>query len=172
MMIKLFKAPDSYWEGWVHDSALTIHWGRVGEKGEAKTGRPVSGDPQPFLEQFAAEQRAEGFRDRTDEDYTDFVIQYRIDGFGSENDIGRRHEIESLMDECLGWTGNGHCDGGDIGSGSMNVFCMVFDVQAAYRTIWSELTERKWENGVTLAYAKDEDEYVVLHPEGGTFSLL
>jgi hypothetical protein len=35
------------------------------------------------------------------------------------------------MNECLGWTGNGSCDGGDIGRGKVNIINYVIDVKKA-----------------------------------------
>jgi hypothetical protein len=42
-------------------------------------------------------------------------IEYIIDGFGTEQDLDKRHKLEERMDEVLGWTGPGHTDGGSIG---------------------------------------------------------
>ena len=39
------------------------------------------------------------------------------------------------MDEVLGWTGLGHTDGGSIGSGTMEVGCVVVDFEIAKKVI-------------------------------------
>ncbi|BDI29036.1 hypothetical protein CCAX7_10870 [Capsulimonas corticalis] len=169
-MIKLINSTSAYWEIWNDGSDITVHWGHVGHRGQSKTGQIPSSEIESVMKALAEEQRAEGFRDLTDEDYIDFVIQYCIDGWGTETDLHRRHRIEDLMNEVLGWTGNGHCDGGDIGSGSMTIYCFVLDIEAAHKTVWEELTAREWDAGATLAYSK-EDEYVVLHPKGGAIIL-
>jgi len=43
------------------------------------------------------------------------------------------------MNETLGWTGLGACDGGSIGSGSMEVCCFVVDFNAAKQVIEADL---------------------------------
>jgi hypothetical protein len=39
------------------------------------------------------------------------------------------------MNDILGWTGLGACDGGSIGSGTMEVCCFVVDFEVANRVI-------------------------------------
>jgi hypothetical protein len=48
------------------------------------------------------------------------------------------------MNETLGWTGLGHCDGGSIGSGSMEVCCLVVDAEIAKQTILSDLKDTEF----------------------------
>ena len=43
------------------------------------------------------------------------------------------------MNETLGWTGLGHTDGGSIGSGSMEVGCIVVDFDVAKKVIIEDL---------------------------------
>ena len=43
------------------------------------------------------------------------------------------------MDETLGWTGLGHCDGGSIGSDTMEVCCLVVDFDTAAKAIEADL---------------------------------
>lgn len=43
------------------------------------------------------------------------------------------------MNETLGWTGLGNCDGGSIGSGAMEVCCFVVDFDTAKSVIESDL---------------------------------
>jgi len=43
------------------------------------------------------------------------------------------------MDEVLGWTGLGHTDGGSIGSGTMEVGCVVVDFDIAKKVIEQDL---------------------------------
>jgi hypothetical protein len=55
------------------------------------------------------------------------------------------------MNECLGWSGLGHCDGGDMGSGQMNVFCYVVDAAIAERVIVNDLKEHALLDGAVIA---------------------
>jgi hypothetical protein len=62
------------------------------------------------------------------------------------------------MNECLGWTGLGHCGGGDIGCGTMGIFCLVVNAEKATLCIIEELRQ----HGL-LAEAK-----VILSPDPET----
>ena len=87
--------------------------------------------------------------------------------------LEKRHQVEDLMNECLGWTGNGFCDGGDIGSGTTNIVNYVVDVKKATQTILEELKNNNLLEGVKLAYLNPEvEEYVALYPEGADFDLI
>jgi len=66
-------------------------------------------------------------------------IEYSIDGMGSSSDLDKRHALEDRMNEMLGWVGVGHCDGGSIGSGTMEACCMVVDAEIAMRAIADDL---------------------------------
>lgn len=84
-----------------------------------------------------------------------------------------RHSVEDLMNECLGWTGNGSCDGGDIGSGTANIFNYVVDVGKATRTIIEELKNNNLLQGAKIAYLNpDDEEYIVLYPDGAEFDII
>lgn len=43
------------------------------------------------------------------------------------------------MNECLGRTGNGCCDGSDYGSGTLNIFTFTIDQELALTTIRAKL---------------------------------
>ncbi|WP_346823269.1 hypothetical protein [Rapidithrix thailandica] len=45
------------------------------------------------------------------------------------------------MDRTLGWTGLGHTDGGSIGSGIMEVGCIVVDFELAKKLIEQDLKD-------------------------------
>ncbi len=53
--------------------------------------------------------------------------------------VATRERIEALLDEALGWTGNGLCDGSESGSGRVDFLCAVVDTQAAVETIVTKL---------------------------------
>lgn len=65
---------------------------------------------------------------------------------GTPEDVDKRYELQERMDETLGWTGLGHCDGGSIGSGSMEVCCFVVDFEVAKRVIAEDLKGTEFED--------------------------
>jgi pyridoxine 5'-phosphate synthase PdxJ len=103
------------------------------------------------------------------------VLQYPMLG---EDDLEFRHELEQLARAALAATNTGTCDGGDIGSGTMNVFCTVSEANAvsAGKAIGAKLVEAGID-GAVIAFIDDEDEEAepnVLYPEdyAGTFNVL
>ncbi|MCH4554123.1 hypothetical protein [Aestuariibaculum lutulentum] len=150
-MIKLYKNIDNklhYWETWDKDTKTGIvHWGEIGNKGlnkEIKSG---------LFENYATKIRKEmeqkikeGYSEFDDENYAFLEIEYKIDGFGTEEDLDKRHRLEDKMAEILGWTGLGHTDGGSIGSGTMEVGCMVVDFEIAKKVVEESLKNTEFEN--------------------------
>lgn len=150
-MIKLYKKIGEklhYWETWDKDNKTAIvHWGEVGHNGqneEIKSG---------LFKNYASKIRKEidqktkdGYAEFDEEEYSYIEIEYEIDGFGTEQDLDKRHRLEEKMDAVLGWTGLGHSDGGSIGSGTMEVGCMVVDYQVAKEVIEKNLSGTEFEN--------------------------
>jgi hypothetical protein len=67
-----------------------------------------------------------------------------VAGGGSRPVMSMRHALEERMNETLGWTGLGYCDGGSIGSGTMDVCCFVVDFKIAKRVIEKDLKNTKF----------------------------
>jgi hypothetical protein len=179
MHVRLYKRGRRsirYWEAWTRGLWGVVHEGRVGDRGKSKDLLPLPDRP---VEQQIAEEaekvRGKGYAEIPREKQYQVVVQYRLQTWGSVEDLDKAHEIEHLFNECLGWTGNGFCDGNDIGSGCLNIFSIVVDAQFAAQTMVAELQKHKLLGGAVIAARYgDEEEYWVLHPSGfkGEFSLL
>jgi hypothetical protein len=177
-MLKLYKVDGSYtryWEAWVDQGCIVIHRGTVGSIGET-TAVPLAGvrSADQVIERESRSVRAQGFQEIDIGNHRVVIVQYKIRDLGSSEDLEKRHQIEDCLNDCLGWTGNGHCDGGDIGSGEMNVFCLVVDPWAARDAIVRTLGETGLLKGAVVAVRNyDEESYTVLWPHGATeFSLI
>ncbi|MBF4463641.1 WGR domain-containing protein [Flavobacterium sp. LC2016-12] len=150
-MFKLYKVKDNqlyYWETWNKDEKTAIvHWGKVGERGEDKevTGNFFSNFKKKVLKEIA-EKVKEGYAEFDKGRISYLEIEYIIDGFGTEHDLEKRHKLEAKMDEILGWTGLGHTDGGSIGSGTMEVGCIVVDFDIAKKVIEEKLKGTQFAN--------------------------
>ncbi len=150
-MIKLYKTIDNelhYWETWDNENnSATIHWGKVGLKGESKTVK--SGLFSNFRKEVQKEinnRISEGYIQFEDMDLTFIEIIYPIGGMGTEEDLNKRHALENRMNELLGWTGLGHVDGGSIGSGTMEVGCEVIDFKIAKEVIQQDLKDSEFKD--------------------------
>lgn len=150
-MIKLYKQNDNelhYWETWEKDEKTAIfHWGIVGQRGqdkEIKSG--LFSNFKTKVETEISKKLNEGYSEFDENRLSYLEIEYIIEGFGTEEDLDKRHRLEEIMDEVLGWTGLGHTDGGSIGSGTMEVGCIVVDYEIAKKVIEENLKNTEFSN--------------------------
>jgi hypothetical protein len=170
MIIKLHKMDDNghqYWEGWIANGETIFHWGRVGEMGERKAvPSKHEEDAETFLQRECAAMEADGFKLIDRESMVGIAVNYSLKSWGDNDDLETRHYLEDLCDQSLGWTGNGHCDGGDIGGGLMNIWCLVLEIPAAINTLSRELQAHGLAEGALIArYDKSSSQFVVAWPE-------
>ncbi len=145
-MIKLYARDDAgtlcYHEAWVDDDEIVEHWGRVGERGETKSHpMPRGGNPEALLGTVLADAWRRGFAEIDEDELVSLEIEYELDSWGTGADLDVRNEIGDCLDEVLGWAGLGHWDGGSIGSGTMEIGCLVVDFEIAQRVIEAALAE-------------------------------
>ncbi|TCS95614.1 hypothetical protein [Hazenella coriacea] len=176
-MIKLIKQEESetiYWEVWQNGRTLIIHYGTVGDLGETEEMKlPVFQRAEKLMDELAKEKVNDGFEYLEEDELFQLVVQYSYKENEGQTALKLRYTVEDLMNECLGWTGNGSCDGGDIGSGTANIFNYVVDVEKATQTIVEELINNNLIEGAKIAYLNPEDEeYIVLYPVGAEFDLM
>ncbi len=150
-MVKLYKKSEEniyYWETWEKDKITGIvHWGTVGETGKKKEIKSkIFNDFKRIIRKEIDVKLLEGYNQIDDDEHVTLLIEYNIDGMGTSEDMEKRHRLENKMDELLGWTGLGHCDGGSIGSGTMEVSCIVIDFEIAKKVIVKYLKETEFAN--------------------------
>jgi hypothetical protein len=142
-MIKLYHKSDAgiqYWETWDHNGVHTVHWGKLGERGESKElKRSFFRSPMKDVQAQTQQKLAEGYQEIPVEKHHVLLVEYVVQGMGTTADLGKRHRLEERMDETLGWTALGHCDGGSTGSGTMEVCCLVVDFDTAAKVIEADL---------------------------------
>jgi hypothetical protein len=178
MKLKVYRTLNGvteYWESWNAGGEAFIRSGKVGEELET---RKFSFKDRAQMAQMMKEIEsieAAGFKPRQMEEYDQIVIRYRFNRWGSVPDHERRVAIEDLMTECLTRTGLGYCDGGELGSGAMIVFCEVVDAGVAEPIIVNHLQEHNHLEGAILARRerKGNDDYKVFWPKDftGKFNL-
>lgn len=101
------------------------------------------------------------------------VIQYRVAGHGNLRDLDRRNSIETLIGAFLESKGLGRCDGGDIGSGAMNVFCDVKPGRGAGKKIIEVLWKNNLLEGAIVAENVEGEQRVIWPPDfKGEFQLI
>jgi hypothetical protein len=156
-VLKLYKFTDSkkeYWETWDNDDGShTVHWGELGTTGQSKE---VKGSflkkPEKIIQKEVDDIVSSGFKPK-DNEFT-LLIEYAVESMGSKEDVDKRHRLEERMNETLGWAGLGYCDGGSIGSGTMEVCNYVVDFEVAKKVIENSLKDTEFEN-YTRIYDED-----------------
>lgn len=113
----------------------------------------------------------QGYRELNEADYRELIVQFPYDEGQAEAALERRHMLEEIIDEGLLHTGNGYCKGGDIGSGTTNIFYYVLDVEAAVSLIFEGIKEHDVQGELIIAISEGE-AYTVLYPEGAPFDLI
>ena len=144
-MLKLYQISDTglhYWETWeAIEGEHTVHWGEIGTPGETKTIKSSwLKKAEKVIQKEIDELVKNGFAPILPEDHVILLIEFKIDGMGSSKVLSKRHALEERMNETLGWTGLGACDGGSIGSGSMEVCRFVVDFAIAKKVIEDSLS--------------------------------
>ena len=173
MMTKLYKKIDGrihYWEIWeeAENNKLVIHLGVLGKTGEAF--EIVEWDKQRrqnIYDQKIKEKKLEGY---SEPDYKhNLIIQFQTDDkWGDPADLKFRNTMWDVLNECLGWTGNGAVHGGDIGSGSANLFFDAVDPDIAVTTIVTVLKARgirkQFKIALEVPTKGDDIDLKVLYP--------
>jgi hypothetical protein len=147
-MLKLYKFADgskSYWETWEHEGVHVVHWGTLGTRGSTKELRSTLFKKATDVIQKEIDRRvAEGFGPVESANHATLSIEFAIEGMGRRTALEKRYRLQDRMDETLGWTGLGHCDGGSIGSGTMEVCCLVVDFDIARSVIEADLRDTEF----------------------------
>ena len=140
------KNPIKYWEFWDNDDgSQTVHWGELGTEGESIiVKRHLLNSAKSQVQKMEMEYISKGYEEIDFDSQHVFVVEYTVNGFGSSEDLDKRHSLEDYMNELLGWTGLGHCDGGSIGSDSMEVFCIVVDYEMARQVVAERLQDTEY----------------------------
>lgn len=121
--------------------------------------------------QIVKELERQGYRELNETDYTKLIVQFPYDGGQEVAAIERRHMMEEVIHDGLLHTGNGYCEGGDIGSGTTNIFYYVLDIEAAVALIFEEMKIRDVQGKPKIAIQEGET-YTVLYPERARFELI
>lgn len=158
-MLKLYKTTGDkklYWETWENNGVHTVHWGELGTTGQSQELKSsLLKKAETVIQKEIDGLVQDGYAPSDPEDAFVLMIEYAVDGMGSPEDLEKRHRLEDRMNETLGWTGLGNCDGGSIGSGSMEVCCIVVDFEVARTVIEEDLRGTEFEN-YTRIYDENE----------------
>ncbi len=148
-MIRAYKEVNDdllYFHIWETDENKAVFYqGVMGNEGELEHVSANSSDElTDKINHKVDELNKTGWSGIDDDEYDVLIIEYKIEGDGTEAEHKKRQAVQDKMNEVLGWTGVGYCDGGSIGSGTMEICCIVFDYQLAYDIINEDLNETEF----------------------------
>ncbi|WP_251055855.1 MULTISPECIES: DUF2716 domain-containing protein [unclassified Exiguobacterium] len=177
-MIQLTKQGDSgtlYQTIYTEGRLIIQHQGIVGEWVREENVREIRVSRFKRLGvqilQLVEEFERQGYHEVNETDYQELIVQFPYDEGQAEAALERRHMMEEMIDEGLLHTGNGYCEGGDIGSGTTNIFYHVLDVEAAVSLIFEGMKEHDVRGEPIIAISEGE-AYTILYPEGVPFDLI
>jgi hypothetical protein len=158
-LLKLYKfaaQKKEYWETWENDDHHMVHWGELGTNGQTKELRdsPLKKAHEKIQEEI--DNLIDNGFSEAEQEFT-VLIEYKIEGMGTASDVEKRHKLEDRMNETLGWSGLGNCDGGSIGSGTMEVCNIVVDFDVAKKVIEADLAGTEFEN-YTRIYCEELEQ--------------
>jgi hypothetical protein len=161
VMRKFYKRIDGvlhYHEAWTTDGLVVEHWGVAGESGNSRESNlPIGSDEQVAVSEALSAAVANGYVTSDEIGEVMLFVEYPVDGFGTDEELKKRHALEDRLNETLGWTGLGRCDGGSSGSGTMEVCCFVVDFETAKRVIEKDLAGTNFED-YSRIYREDLEE--------------
>ncbi|MDP4265025.1 MAG: hypothetical protein Q8941_21030 [Bacteroidota bacterium] len=171
--VKLYKQTDAsiyYWQ--IYGSSnnpvfLVIHWGKLGENGEfIEIKNRMLSDLKEMYDAQIFGKKVEGYQET--EEFQRMILQFQTaDGWGGIDDLDFRNEIWEYLDRFLFWTGNGSISGGDIGSGTINLFFETVIPDIAIDTIVHALREKGIERPYLIALENNQTEV----PDDGSFGI-
>ena len=89
------------------------------------------GAARELIGRFESKARTDGYKPVSASRMVNLVVIWRLPDTHPRGALDRRHAIEEFLDAETCWLGLGYCDGGDIGSGEMTVFCFVVNFPVA-----------------------------------------
>jgi len=159
-VLKLYRLSDGkkeYWETWKDDQGSHIvHWGELGTRGESRNVRStLFTNAEKTIQKEVDRLVKTGFRPLDLNAHQVLLVEYSVDGMGTIDDLTKRQRLEDRMNETLGWTGLGMCDGGSMGSGTMEVCSYVVDVELAKAIIEKDLAGTEFANYTRIVNEAD-----------------
>ena len=166
-MTKLYKTIRGrvhYWEAWKRDSKLWVHTGLLGHHGRVtKVAIKPRESEAAAIKRCAAVPIAEGYAPITKHQL--LVVQYPHALAGDADGQDFREDFFRLLNNRLGWIGNGACYQGDAGRTTMNMLCDVVDPALATKPLVADLRKAKLIAGVVIA-TRAGRSWKVLWPVG------
>jgi hypothetical protein len=174
--VKLYKQASEtlhFWHIFANASAaaLVTCWGPLGKyEGYEEIKAEELNSLKDRYRLLIEEKRAEGYRER--DNYSEMILQFHTnDEWGNTDDLAFRNQIWDALNEHLYWSGLGEVAGGDIGSGTVNLFFRTVSTDMAVQLIKDLLEAKQIHRPYIIAVEHDNDhpgKVNVIYPLGHT----
>jgi predicted DNA-binding WGR domain protein len=137
-------------------ATLIVCWGQVGhyEGYEEIKGEHLDALKAKYRH-LIDEKTTEGYDDWRN--YKEMILQFHTnDGWGGLDDLAFRNQIWDNLNEQLFWSGNGEVSGGDIGSGTVNLFFRAISPDLAVQLINALLEAKQIHRPYLIAIEVDD----------------
>ncbi len=136
--------------------ALVICWGPLGHYEGYEEIKDENLDTLKSKYRLRIDEKTtEGYHEWRN--YKKMILQFQTnDSWGNSDDLAFRNQIWDSLSEQLFWSGNGEVSGGDIGSGTVNLFFRAISSDLAVQLI-NTLLEAKQIHRSYLIASKGED---------------
>lgn len=136
---------------------LVSHWGMLGQYGQHIH---IKDKELPELREMytsqISEKRSEGYSEGI---YHRMILQFAVlEGWGDLDDLDFRNQVMEYLDRYFYWTGNGITTGGDIGSGTINIFFEALSPDIAIHTIQGVFQIHKIDREYLVAIETNETD--------------
>lgn len=109
-------------------------------------------------------KRMEGYQEMEVATQERMTLQFQTnDAWGGAEDLDFRNEMWEYLDTRLYWSGNGAFSGGDIGSGTINLFFEVISPAVAVETIVRALAEKQMDRPFVIVHDVPEEGGGIAH---------
>ena len=137
-------------------AALVVCWGPVGHYEGYEEFKDEDLDTlKAKYRHLIDEKTTEGYDNW--QNYKEMILQFHTtDGWGDSGDLAFRNQIWDNLNEQLFWSGNGEVSGGDIGSGTINLFVRAVSSDLAVELIKAMFEAKQIQRPYLIAIVGDD----------------
>lgn len=172
--VKLYRTWESdvfYWQLFRYPGNtfhLVVNEGMLGGSDRVSEFKTlIKEEARAAYDELIRGKKQEGYQEVSHQERMTLQFQTN-DTWGGAEDLDFRNEMWEYLDNRLHWSGNGAFSGGDIGSGTINLFFEVISPAVAVETIVQALAEKQIDREFVIVHEVPEEggrtAYNVVYP--------
>lgn len=166
MVVNLYRNKE-YCQVWNRESTLVVHRGVLGQRGVVTEKEiPATESLEIAIQRAVQAAQATGFAPLQPEQQSQVLVNFNVSTWESSEIMSFHNTVQTVLNELLGWTGNGFCDGYTVGSEGLTMWCVVVESALAVSTLISGLDNHR------LLYDDDDGPAKLAIPTGDRYTLV